>query len=105
MHSSLSGQAPSVVHVVIAVDGVIKQGNPFDDELAVVGETAADVPRMVLAEKIPFDVERDVHRFKDDTFSPVFPQGNLGNIAVAETELEVPVGVSPTQVEQSVELL
>lgn len=105
MHSSLSGQAPSVVHVVIAVEGVIKQGNPFDDELAVVGETAADVPRMVLAEKIPFDVERDVHRLKDDTFSPVFPQGNLGNIAVAEAELEVPVGVSPTQVEQSVEFL
>ena len=72
MQSGFTRDTPLLVDVVIAVEGIIEQGDAFDDELTVVGDTAADVPWMVLVEEVAFDVEHHVHRLEDDTFSSVF---------------------------------
>ena len=110
MQSGFADDAPLLVDVVIAVDGVIDQGDAFDDEFAVVGDAAADVPAMlvkggVVRKQVAFDLKHYVHRFEDDAFSPVEPQGNLGDVAVAETQLEVPVEVAVAQGEHGIELL
>lgn len=110
MQSGFADDAPLFVDVVIAVDGIIEQGDAFDDELAVVGDATTDVPMMfvnggVVGKQIPLDLEHHVHRLEDDAFSPVFSQWNLGDIAVAEAQLEVPVQVAVAQGEHGVELL
>lgn len=110
MQSSLTDQAPLLGDVVIAVDGVIEQGDAFDDELAVVGDAAADVPaRMVeiriLGKQVILDVEHYVHRLENDAFSPILSEWDLSDIAVAETQLEVPVEITIAQREHGIELL
>ena len=110
MQSGFADDAPLFVDVVIAVDGIIEQGDAFDDELAVVGDATTDVPMMfvngrVVGKQVPLDLEHHVHWLEDDAFSPVFPQWNLGDIAVAEAQLEVPVQVAVAQGEHGIELL
>ena len=110
MQTSFANQAPFIVDVVIAVDGVIEQGDAFDDEFAVVGDATANVPMMfvngrAVGKQVTLNVEHHVHRLEDDPFSPVEPQGNLGDVAVAEAQLEVPVQVAVAQGEHGVELL
>lgn len=105
MQASLGGQAPLVVNVVIAVQVVIEQGETLDDELAVVGDAATDVPRMILGKQVVLDVEGNVHRFINGAFSPVFPQRNGGHVAAAQTEFEDPMDIAVAEVEHCVELL
>ena len=105
MQPDLADQTPLRGEVVIAVDVVIEQGETLDDELAVVGDASADVPRMVLVEKITFNLENHIHRLEDDPFSPVFSQRDFRDITVAKSKLEVPMGVAVPQGEHGVELL
>ena len=105
MQSGLACQTPIVIDVVIAVDGVIEQGDALNDKLAVVGDAAADVPMMKLREQVVFNVERDVHRLKYCAFPPIFSERDLSNVTIAETKLEVPMKVFPSQIKQSIEFL
>ena len=105
MQSSLTGQAPLVGDVVIPMDCIIKQSDSLNDELAVVGDAAADVPWMVLVKEVAFNIEDHVHGFEDDALTPVLSQRYFGDVAIAKTQLEIPVDIAVAQGKHGIEFL
>lgn len=103
MQTGLAYELPLVAQAITSIKRIIKRGESLDDELPLVGEGQADIPRMILSEKMPFHVEQNVHRLENRALSPIFTQWNLSDVTVAEAELEVPVSVSPAQIKQGVD--
>ena len=105
MQSRLGGQAEAVAEVVVAVQAIEKQREALDDEVAVVADARAHVPRIFLVEEVAFHAESDVHRLEGRVHAAVLAQRNGCRVAVGQAKLEVEMAVAPTQVEQGVEFL
>ena len=105
MQSGFAHQTPALIEVVIAVQVVIKQGEALDDELTIVGDAGAHIPRVILRKQVVFHVKDHIHWLKDSTLSPILTKRHLRNVTVAKTQLEVPVRIAVARAQHGIELL
>ena len=85
MQARFGSDSQSVAEIVIAVHAVEKQGKTLDDEVAVVRDSCAYVPRMRLVENVAFDTESDIHWLEGHVHAAIFTQWNRCCETVSQT--------------------
>ena len=82
-------------------------GHTLDDEVVVVAPAEADVPLLRGEAVVPpaFGGEHDVHGFEDGAGAAIAALDEIGDVAVAEAEVEVEVTSVPPYLQGTGELL